>query len=108
MKKKILSFMLALTMITAFMPIIASAETSGTCGENLTWELDAAGTLTISGNGAMTDYKKWEESPFYRNSNITSIIFENGITSIDSGAFYGCDKLKSVRMPNSITDISCC
>ena len=32
----------------------ASAEempTSGKCGENLTWKLDADGTLTISGTG---------------------------------------------------------
>ena len=35
----------------------ASAEeempTSGKCGENLTWKLDADGTLTISGTGDM-------------------------------------------------------
>ena len=41
----------------AFEEIIA-AETpsSGTCGENLTWTLDDAGTLTISGKGAIADY----------------------------------------------------
>ena len=28
---------------------------SGKCGENLTWNLDSDGTLTIDGTGAMTD-----------------------------------------------------
>ena len=29
---------------------------SGQCGENLTWQLDDGGTLTISGTGDMDDY----------------------------------------------------
>ena len=37
----------------------ASAQTSGDCGANLTWELTGNGnnlTLTISGTGEMYDY----------------------------------------------------
>ena len=34
MKKRILSMVLALSMLISFMPIIASAATSGTCGDN--------------------------------------------------------------------------
>lgn len=30
-----------------------TAPTSGTCGDNLTWELSEDGTLTISGTGEM-------------------------------------------------------
>ena len=52
MKKRILSMVLALSMLISFMPIIASAATSGTCGDNLTWTFDN-GTLTISGNGGL-------------------------------------------------------
>ena len=59
MKKKLLSIVLALSMICALVPIMASAETtatSGTCGENVTWTLSDDGTLTISGTGDMEDY----------------------------------------------------
>ena len=41
----------------------ACAESSGTCGDNLTWTLNDAGTLTISGTGAMSVYE-WETGPW--------------------------------------------
>lgn len=34
----------------------ANTVASGTCGDNLTWTLDSAGTLTISGTGEMTSH----------------------------------------------------
>ncbi len=59
MKKKLLSIVLAISMICAFVPLVVSAETtatSGTCGDNVTWTLDDDGTLTISGTGNMENY----------------------------------------------------
>ena len=60
MLKKILPLCLlalALVMvITALTPKARAATASGTCGDNLTWALDNAGTLTISGTGPMADY----------------------------------------------------
>ena len=41
----------------------ALAASSGTCGENVTWVLDDAGKLTISGEGDMVDYMA---SPIFR------------------------------------------
>ena len=49
---------------------------------NVTWSFDeATGTLTVSGTGDMEDYKEFS-SPFYNNSDIVSIIIEDGVTSI--------------------------
>ena len=46
-----------LLILAAILPMIASADDSGTCGDNLTWSyVEATHTLTISGNGNMTDY----------------------------------------------------
>ena len=57
MKKRMMSVLLTLCMLVSIIsavPIAASAATSGTCGDNLTWTLDNNGTLTISGTGKMT------------------------------------------------------
>ena len=102
MKKKILSIILTLSMLCAFMPVIATAATSGTCGNNVTWTLDDNGTLTISGTGEMENYRFY--SLFY-NSNIKSVIIENGVTSIGDDVFESCISLTSVTIGNSVTSI---
>ena len=90
-------------------PVLADAgegeaPTSGTCGENLTWELDLeTGTLTISGTGEMADY--FNNNPWYSNDNIKSVIIEDGITSIGDDAFYKCKNLTFVSIPGSVTSI---
>lgn len=56
---------------------------SGTCGENLTWTLDEAGVLTISGTGEMTNYAYSSYAPWVKhNSSIETIVIENGVTTI--------------------------
>ena len=56
--KKVLSLFLALALCLSCFSITAFAADvidSGTCGEELTWELTDDGTLTISGNGNVVD-----------------------------------------------------
>lgn len=90
--------------------------TSGTCGENLTWELDLeTGTLTISGTGDMKDYEQvyngdadysFSSSSAWSNcDDIKSVIIESGVTSIGKCAFVGCKNLSGILIPNSINDI---
>lgn len=79
---------------------------SGTCGTNVNWSLDAGG-LTISGFGAMTDYPSSSSVPWdsYRSS-ITSVIIQNGVTSIGRSAFERCSGLTGqLSIPNSVTSI---
>ncbi len=111
MKKlnKFLSVLLALIMVISIIPMsvfTASAATSGTCGENVTWTFDdSTSTLTISGQGAMTSYDysncPWKD---YRNS-IQTVIIENGVTTIGNYAFYNCSNLSNIELPDSITTI---
>ena len=37
--------------------VFAAEVASGSCGDNITWSLDDAGVLTVSGTGAMKDYE---------------------------------------------------
>ena len=89
MSRKLFSILLAIMMVVTIIPITASAATSGTCGDNLTWSYDTSTyTLTISGAGAMEDYgennRPWES---YEDS-IKKVIIGNGVASISEYAFY--------------------
>ena len=78
----------------------------GTCGENLTWALTRDGTLTISGTGEMTDYSHFNSVPWYTNrSQISSVVMDEGVTSIGSYAFFGCRSLTTITIPEGVTYI---
>ena len=82
---------------------------SGTCGTNLTWSLDlVTGVLNINGSGEMTDYVYSTDTPWSVpniQSNIRSIILQEGVTSIGDRAFSSCTQLVKVVFPNSIESI---
>lgn len=118
MKKRIMGMVLALTMLTIYVPCVYAAEIihSGNCGyngislhgygDNLTWTLDSEGTLTVSGEGEMYyavsgDRQPWRE---YREQ-IMTVILEDGVEEIGHSAFYGFSNLKNVKIPDSITSI---
>ena len=107
MKKRLFILLLAATVVCLLPAVTASAEgeTGGTCGEGLSWTLDEAGTLTISGNGTMADYTQGK-SPFWEHrANIKAVRLEDGVASIGKNAFYSCTQLTSVEMADSVASI---
>lgn len=86
--------------------ITTNEETaSGSCGEALTWSLNSAGDLTVSGTGDMASFTAtgapWAE---YRDQ-VKLVIVGQGVTSIGSSAFQDCKNLKTVSLPGSLTAI---
>ena len=77
---------------------------SGKCGDSASWKLDAEGTLTISGIGAMDNYSYSINAPWYGLA-VEEAVIEQGITSIGSSAFRSCAALTSVTIPSSVTTI---
>ena len=47
-------------------------------------------------------------SEAFRSSKITSVSLPEGIERIGVGAFYACNKLKSITFPNSLTTLDAC
>lgn len=93
----------------------SSAATSGVCGDNLTWEFDeSTGTLTISGTGEMWDFDPYLDEPApwmtqgqwsWENSNIKTVILEDGVTSIGAYAFEGSRGIEDVVFPDTLKSI---
>lgn len=119
--KKILAGIISFIMVLSFvcvLPIPAKAAivSSGSCGENITWELDDSGTLTIKGTGEMTDYdheyiynyldkhRQKVFSPWLNSEEVKEVIIEAGVTSIGNYSFKGCKNLKRVTIPNGVTN----
>lgn len=79
---------------------------SGTCGAQATWTL-YNGTLTISGSGAL-DSATFNNSfnSYTMRSIVTSIIINEGITSLDSYMFWiGFTNCKQLSLPKSLESI---
>ncbi len=77
---------------------------SGSCGQNLKWELTDDGVLTISGEGEMTS-TPWQE----HKSKIKKLVMEEGITTISSYAFRDCFALTGqLYIPETVTAIGAC
>ena len=101
---------------------------SGSCGDNVFWELYDDGLLKIVGSGEMEDYSfgwaPWRE--YYKY--ITKVVVDDGVTRIghsafehlwhleeaiigddvsliDRYAFYGCNRLKNVYMGKQVDTI---
>ncbi len=86
-------------------PEASVSVASGILDGGLSWNLTKAGTLTISGSGAMPDFSSASEQPWSNNSSqIRKVVIGNGVTSIGSCAFRDCGVL-SAEIASSVTAI---
>ena len=85
---------------------------SGTFGDDLTWTYES-GVLTISGTGSMKS-DEWRHGDGYRAPwwsfwpVIQKVVIEEGATDIGKYAFYNCENLTSVSIPDTVTYIGQC
>ena len=124
LNRKVIAVMLAICLLLAMTPSVFAAgegglydsvasqayrvyAASGTCGDNLKWEQDDNGVLTISGTGPMYDYNyggpHGSRGPW--SQYVRSVIIQPGATSIGERAFYYCFCLTDVEIPDSVTSI---
>lgn len=75
----------------------------GTLDGGLAWNLTKAGTLTISGQGAMPDFESTADQP-WDGSKIRKVVIEDGVTNIGSCAFWGCQVI-SAEISSSVASI---
>lgn len=109
--KKLVSLLLSFTMLLSIVSVVdfsafADTLTTGKCGENVTYSFDeSTGVLTISGTGDMNQWPE-DDSPWYADARIKTLIIDEGVTSIGDRAFQGCSNLSNIQFPNSLTLIN--
>ncbi len=104
MKNLLLIIVMAIICLAMSTTVSALAET-GQCGEDVYWNYNSeTGQLVISGTGPMRDDYVWSTSPF-SETDIKTVIVQEGVTYIGDYAFFDCDSLTSVEIPDSVTSI---
>ena len=138
MKKILLTISLIIIMLMATSSFCYAADiiASGDCSmtesyysnvvNNVTWELNSEGVLTIAGTGYMKNYEQGELTPwvgykdkikkivvktgvlsvgeyaFYECSSLTDLVVEEGVKELEHYSFQNCKKLKNVTLPSTI------
>lgn len=87
---------------------ICRADNSGVDG-GIRWVIDNEGLLTISGSGPMKGYGCFSyydnDYPAPWGTGFSRLVICEGVTSIGKYAFYDCEQLESVTLPNSLRTI---
>ena len=102
---RLMAVLLCVLLLIPVIPTALADGESGTCGAGLSWTL-SAGTLTITGSGAMENYTEQNMAPWYPiRDQILRLQLPEGLTSIGSLAFYECRELTAVTIPSTVTTI---
>lgn len=118
MKKRLLSMILALSMMLTILPVNAITAwaadgKSGACGGGLTYTMiqnDGTDTYTLAitksgtGTGVMTDYG-YGSTPWYADCGKITKLTIDGATSIGKHAFESCHNLTDVVISSGVTSI---
>ena len=99
-------------------PVCCDYHSCGAQGDNVTWTIDANGTLTVSGKGDMADYGECDVFGFgepvflyypkiqpFSGQTIRKVVVEEGVTGIGGLAFCGCGELEEVVLPEGLKRI---
>lgn len=81
---------------------------SGNCGKNAQWKLYSDGKLDITGTGAMNTVSSADAVPWHAYRSVIKVVnIASGITTICDYAFYKCEKLEEVNFaaPGKVTVI---
>ena len=86
-----------ITLYAHWTPVASDAEQG--------WSLQD-GTLVISAVGAMQDYTSAAQTPWFKDrADIRKVVVQRGVTTVGDYAFYGCENLTSVTLPDTVTQI---
>jgi hypothetical protein len=89
-----------LTLTERYTTLTAAYKTTQPEPAGVSWTLES-GVLTVSGKGAMEDYRRAGAPWFARRAEITSVVIGPDVTHISDYAFYACGAIQSVSIQGS-------
>ena len=104
--RSIFAWLMVVTMLFSTMSITIQADesqviASGSAGEGVTWEI-SNGTLTVSGTGEIQT--EWFNAPWKEFApDVTTIVVEEGITSIPDSVFAYMRYATSISIPSTVS-----
>lgn len=102
-------FSFAASLFAAAPAQAATIVANGVCGaegDNITWTLYDDGLLSIDGTGAMEEWRRYLDVPWYESlGKITSVEIGGSVTTIGTNAFLRCWTLESITLPSSVISI---
>lgn len=109
MKKKIVSIIASLAMLSALIPCVYAAsiaDSGNICDDNyeitITWTLYSDGVLKLNGTGEIDT----RIASKVNADAVKSVVIEEGITGIGSSSFKDFTSMTSITLPESLKTIS--
>lgn len=100
MRKRIIVLLLTVIMVIGFTSLRTYA--AEITGDGYSFD-SGSGTLTITGDSGTTN---WQNDPgIASESSIKKLVIENSVTAIQPSAFWYCDSLITVTIPDSVISI---
>ena len=101
----IVCFVVVFGVFASFSVSASETKADGSLGENLKWQYDGNGTLTICGKGKMKKPSSgsypWEKI----ENDIKVIVVEEGCTVLSSNSFWMCSELIAVFLPKTLEEV---
>lgn len=103
MKKRVLTFLLALTILWSLLPtsIAAGIDSDFVIEGTVLMKYTGSGENVIIPDGVTAI----GDGAFRGRTNVISITIPDGVTEIGDSAFSGCNNLTGITIPNSVTKI---
>lgn len=113
MKKKILLLVFVMCILTELVPILVKAEDityeyltfNSAVGKITKCASEASGDIIIPSEINGFEVKQIESGAFYQCEYIKSITIPNSVQNIGNGVFFGCSQLERINIPYGIKSI---
>ncbi len=85
--------------------VITEGKPCGAEGDNVTWDRNAQGLMTMQGTGAIADYATSNPPWRFESDEIRKAVIGEGVTHIGVRTFWYATQLSEVTIPSTVTSI---